>query len=96
MRLGWTDEDGDWERVLLLPWRRGYVVLEEGDDEDFEEDGEQKEGWWSILLVGVGNISNLYIPISDMDVLGELDTKSFPSSQYESEVWEEGLELDDL
>lgn len=57
----------------------------------------KKEGWWSILVVGVESISRLYVPVSDMNVLGELDVKSFAAARHGLDgVWEEGMELDEL
>ncbi|KAL2263277.1 hypothetical protein VTK26DRAFT_7467 [Humicola hyalothermophila] len=58
----------------------------------------KEEGWWSILVVGVGSVARLYVPVSDLDVLDELDVKSFSAARQrrDGRIWEGGIELDDL
>lgn len=75
-----------------MGWRKGYTVIigEEDAGNDSDQNREKTE-WWNIFLVGVGGISNLYVPVGD---LCQLDLR--PSSQARMRlgvILEESIEL---
>ncbi|KXX81470.1 hypothetical protein MMYC01_201753 [Madurella mycetomatis] len=86
----------EWKRGWrgLIRWRRGGYVALDG------EGGGKHEGWWNAICVGVGSIANLYVPVSDLNVLGELDVKtSLPptaASRQGFGMLDDAVPLDDL
>ncbi|GAB1314820.1 hypothetical protein MFIFM68171_05030 [Madurella fahalii] len=89
-------DNKEWERGWrkVMSWRRaGYVAL------DGEGGGKQEE-WWNAVCVGVGSIACLYVPVSDLNVLGELDLKaSLPPTAMSRQgfgMLEDAVPLDDL
>lgn len=92
-------DNKEWERGWrgLIRWRRGgYVAL---DGEGGGGGGRQEE-WWNAICVGVGSIASLYVPVSDLNVLGELDVKTTSpptaASRQGFGVLEDAVPLDDL
>jgi hypothetical protein len=79
--------------MVMMGFRRGYSSLTGGEEE--EGDGEMcGNEWWTIMLMGIGSISDLYFPIGDFCSL-ELITAS-PAAGYRHEMFpeeEEGTEL---
>jgi len=88
------ENDGVWDvraswykrgSAVIMGWRREYVVL---DGEDGGEEKERRE-WWNMIMVGVGSISNLYVPIGDFC---EFDM-GITTKQGLAVALEEGIEL---
>lgn len=78
-----------------MRWRRrrgpGYVALVDDDEE------RKAREWWGAVFVGVGSIASLYVPVSDLNVLGELPARAGARQGLGTlEEEEEGLLLDDL
>jgi hypothetical protein len=62
-------------------------VVEDGDGDG---DGKEKRVWWDVMMVGVGSISNLYVPVGD---ICELELGSAPQLGLGAIAEEEGIEL---
>jgi hypothetical protein len=85
-------EDPAWRKrgsaLLMMRWRRRYAVVAGDSAGEVPKSGRKKE-WWNIFMVGVGSISNLYLPVGDIN---ELDLR-LPSHQGLAVILEEGIEL---
>ena len=98
MLFGGGDVDnGEWNArsswykrssAVVLGWRREYTVLfEDGVEAGDGGNDTEKRVWWDAIMVGVGSISNLYVPAGDICELepGSTGLGAIPE--------EEGIEL---
>ena len=84
----------------MMPWRRrkgGYAVLS-GESEDWVHSGRPghsgdgdkdrvSRGFWALFMVGVGSISNLYLPVGDFCEL-DLGASSRLDALFEEDITE--------
>ncbi|KAK4240174.1 hypothetical protein C8A03DRAFT_31743 [Achaetomium macrosporum] len=99
----WERDDGDqggdprWYKrvssVVVMGWRKGYAVVNE--EEEGEVNEEKVSEWWNIFLVGIGSISNLYIPVGNLNEL-DLSPGPLPTRTGLAPTVEEGIELVEL
>jgi hypothetical protein len=92
-RARWYRRGSD---VVMMGFRRGYSSLAGGEEE--EDRGMWRKEWWTIFVVGVGSISDLYFPVGNFCEL-ELRTASPPAGHRNGmfpEEEEEGTELIEL
>jgi hypothetical protein len=91
-------EDRTWFKrlpsVVVMGWRKGYAAITDDEGEDLRQE-EKVKAWWNIFLVGVGSISNLYIPVGDLNEL-DLSSGPLPSRTGLAVMLEEGIELAEL
>jgi hypothetical protein len=75
-----------------MRWR-GYTILDGEDDKLVKE-----ERGWAAVVVCMGSIASLYVPVSDLNVLGELAEvrTPLPLARQGFGMSEDAVPLDDL